>query len=146
MPVAGTGLPDPIMWHEVVRTHPHEPHTNEWGEQTMRIRDPFSYSARWDSVGLDCAYCVHFAGPSSWPDTDRTSRCRLHAIPLDIGLGRCGYKEDEWFCRDFSDDGRAHGTAVEEFEALKAGLQSETLYGAYGLRGYLKEIEFKRLR
>ena len=23
------------------------------------MKDPFSYSARWDSVGLDCAFCKH---------------------------------------------------------------------------------------
>lgn len=32
-------------------------------------------------------------------------------------------------CRDASDNGRAHGTAVEEFETVKADLQSDTLYG-----------------
>lgn len=57
-----TVLLDPLMWHErFARTRTNCTLTNGVNE-TRCIKDPFSYSARRDSLGLDCAYCVHVAG------------------------------------------------------------------------------------
>jgi hypothetical protein len=112
----------------------------------MMVKDPFSYSARWDTVGVDCAYCVYFAGPPTWPDIQRSSHCGLHKVSLAIELGCNGYKEGEWFCRDFNDNGRAYDKAIEELEAVKESLQTNVLYGAYGPGGCLKEIEFENLK
>lgn len=112
----------------------------------MPIQDPFSYSARWDSVGLDCAYCIHFEGPGEWPDIQAVSRCALHKIPLKIELGPNGFKEGEWFCKDFSDNGRAFGDAVKELEKVRNALQDDVLYGAYGNEGILREYSFADLR
>ena len=68
----------------------------------MTLKDTFPYTARWDSVGLDCSYCVHFIGPTSWPDKNHVSHCALHDLPLTIELGEDGFKQWEWFCRDFT--------------------------------------------
>lgn len=111
----------------------------------MPIKDPFSYSARWDSVGLDCSYCIHFVGPLTWPDRERTSHCGLHNVSLAIELAKNGYKEGEWFCKDFADNGRANKKAVEELEKTRDSLLPKILYGAYGKDGYLKEVSFEKL-
>lgn len=111
----------------------------------MPIKDPFSYSARWDSVGLDCSYCIHFIGPIAWPDIDRTSHCCLHKVSLAIELRENGFKEGEWFCKDFSDNGRANDKAVKQFEKTRDSLLPKVLYGAYGGNGFLKEVTFEKL-
>jgi hypothetical protein len=121
----------------------------------MTIRDPFSYSDRWGSVGLDCSYCVHFAGPVTWPDTQRISHCTLHKVSLLIELIDNGYKDGEWFCKDFKDDGglrthngggRINPLAQKEFDNIKDQLDPQKLYGAYGKNGNLKEYDFNDLK
>ena len=113
----------------------------------MTIRDPFSYSDRWDSVGLDCCQCVHFAGPEKWPDIQRISHCSMHKISLSVELARSGYKSGEWFCKDFKDDGKGRTSlkALQEFNAVKDQLEPLKLYGAYGENGNLKEYNFNDL-
>jgi hypothetical protein len=111
----------------------------------MPIKDTFKYDARWDSVGLDCSFCRHFRGPSEWPDTDRVSRCELHGVSLAIELAGSGYKDLEWFCRDFADTGRAFPPAVAHLEMLRDELEPRILYRFYGNDGYLVEHRMEHL-
>lgn len=111
----------------------------------MPVKDPFSYSARWDSVGLDCSYCIHFVGPTAWPDVERTSHCGLHNVSLAIELATTGFKEGEWFCKDFVDNCKANKKAIEEFEKTRDLFLPAVLYGAYGKEGFLKEVTFEKL-
>lgn len=110
----------------------------------MAIRDFFSYSDRWDSVGIDCSYCAHFVGPASWPDKERMSHCAFHKVSLAIELRESGYKEGEWFCKEFkNNDKRTNPKALQEFENIRGQLDFQKLYGAYGKEGNLKEFDFK---
>ena len=109
------------------------------------MRDTFPYEARWDSVGLDCSNCVHFRRPPSWPDVHRVSCCGLHKLSLAIELLAAGYKDGEWFCRDFRDDGSGFPKAVRHFEAERAGFAPGVLYNFYGPDGQLGETEFSAL-
>lgn len=111
----------------------------------MPIKDTFSYTDRWDSVGLDCAFCKHQANSNKWPNLKRNYRCGLHNISLSIELGENGYKEGEWFCMNFNNNGRAFSEAVEHFESIKDRLVENTLYGFYGENGFLKEVSFSQL-
>ena len=83
-----------------------------------KIKDPFSYSARWDSVGLDCSNCKYFKGPENWPDINKTIYCSKHSISLEIELGSSLYKEWEWFCKDFTNNPEdpAFPEAISELE------------------------------
>ena len=111
----------------------------------MTIKDPFSYSARWDSIGLDCSFCNHFQGPDTWPDLKRVTRCNLHQIPLSIELDESGYKKWEWFCKDF-DDKDAFPKAVEEFLTIKDELKQYIIYRGYDRKtGRLLEFKFEDL-
>ncbi len=93
----------------------------------MPVKDTFSYTAKWESAGIDCSSCKFFAGPAEWPDKNNKSKCTKHNIPLVIELGEDKYKEGEWFCRDYSDkDGFSN--AVEHFHRIKHQLQPRTLY------------------
>ncbi len=111
----------------------------------MATKDPFSYSGRWDSVGLDCSDCTNFIGPQQWPDEKRVSSCSLHRLSLVIQIGANGYKEGEWFCKDFRNVGSANPAAIEELESIRSSLLERTLYGAYGKDGNLKEVDFTKL-
>ncbi|HYG37201.1 MAG TPA: hypothetical protein VD908_01220 [Cytophagales bacterium] len=108
------------------------------------MKDTFSYSARWDSIGLDCSHCKNFLGPSEWPDKDKVSQCLLHNLSLKIELGENGYKRGEWFCKDF-DDLNAFPMAVKEFELIRKELQDCVLYVG-NRNGELFEIKFDRLK
>ena len=108
------------------------------------MRDPFSYSARWDSVGLDCAFCVH-QSEVDWPNVKRDYSCLLHNISLAKELGGNGFKEGEWFCSSFTNDGSAYPKSIEEFSQVKEQLSPNILYGAYGDNKKLKEIPFVEL-
>lgn len=109
------------------------------------MKDPFSYSDRCDSVGLDCSVCV-YGSDVEWPNIARDYACNLHRISLTEELGANGYKEGEWFCSAFSNNGKANVRAVEEFEAIKHALKPDVLYGAYGSNNQLKEIAFAELQ
>ena len=108
------------------------------------MKDPFSYSARWDSVGLDCSFCKH-QSKVDWPNISRDYACKLHGVSLAREIGTNGYKEGEWFCSSFANNGEANPKAVSEFESVKSKLQSKVLYGAYGNNKQLKEIPFVEL-
>ena len=114
----------------------------------MPVRDTFLYEGRWDSVGLDCSYCLHFIAPVAWPDEQRESQCGLHRLSLAIELGQDGFKSGEWFCADFAWNGdpRARAQARAEFEVTLPELKRDVLYGLYGSEGYLLEHEFEILR
>ena len=109
----------------------------------MPVKDPFSYSARWDSVGLNCSDCNHFSGPDKWPDVEKLSKCQLHKISLAIELRPEGYMNFEWFCKQF-DNKSAFPKAVEELASIVNILQDEILYRAYG-NGNLIEYKFSEL-
>ena len=108
------------------------------------MKDPFSYSARWDSVGLDCAFCIH-EKQVEWPDTKRDYSCLLHGVSLVATLAKNGFKEGEWFCSAFESNGKTNERAIIELEAIKHELAPDILYGAYGKDGNLKEIPFSDL-
>lgn len=99
------------------------------------MKDPFSYSARWDSIGLDCSNCNNFIGPEKWPDINKESRCRFHKVSLKIELNKSGYKEGEWFCKNFGNK-NASPKAVEEFESAKIKFKDKILY-----RGHINNAE-----
>jgi hypothetical protein len=111
----------------------------------VTIKDPFSYSDRWDSVGLDCGCCVHQANGEHWPNTQRDYKCGLHNVSLRIELRESGYKEGEWFCKDFENNGNAHPKGVKELESIKPLLQVGVLYGCYAQNHFLKEVPFEKL-
>ena len=106
--------------------------------------DPFSYSARWDSVGLDCSNCNH-QNTVEWPNLKRDYACELHKVSLSIEVAENGYKEGEWFCLSFFDNGTSNSKSIKEFQTIKQHLDSTVLYGAYGKNKQLKEIDFLEL-
>lgn len=116
----------------------------------MPIKDTFAYSARWDSVGLDCSFCMHFEGPSQWPDKQQISKCHFHNVSLVIELRESGYKDCEWFCKRYENntqaDKRANPSALKELERIKPQLQENILYRLYGEDGFLKEYPFENLQ
>ncbi|ODB95260.1 hypothetical protein A3197_18080 [Candidatus Thiodiazotropha endoloripes] len=108
------------------------------------MRDPFSYSARWDSVGLDCAFCKN-QKEVEWPNNERNYSCLLFGISLEVTIASNGFKEGEWFCSSFESNGEANAKAINEFNSIKSHLEPNILYGAYGEDGKLKEIPFNEL-
>ena len=112
------------------------------------MKDQFSYSARWDSAGLDCSECIHFKGPEKWPDSNGVSRCSLHKVSLNIELGDNNYKEFEWFCKQFKDSGKTPTNSLREFMKMEPLLEERILYRAsydQALDAVLKEIPFSAL-
>ena len=110
----------------------------------MTIKDTFPYEARWDTVGLCCAFCLHQAN-AEWPNTKRDYRCALHNVPLAAELGPNNRMTGEWFCRDFHDNGRAYPAAITHLESIRAQLPERVLLGFYGKDGKLKQIPFEEL-
>ena len=108
------------------------------------MRDPFSYSARWDSIGLGCAFCKH-QSKTQWPNESRDYSCELHSISLAVQLAKNGFIEGEWFCSSFTNDGNADSRALIEFESIQPKMELNVLYGAYGEDKKLKEIPFDEL-
>jgi hypothetical protein len=94
----------------------------------MPVEDTFPYTARFDSVGLDCSHCKYQQIGSGFPNLKRDYCCRLHDMSLTVELQENGYKLWEWFCRDFESDGSAHLPAVEHFNRTKEELKSQILY------------------
>lgn len=111
----------------------------------MPIKDTFKYEARWDSVGLSCAFCQHQANDKEWPNVRRDYKCALHDVSLAVELKSSGYMEGEWFCRDFEDNGRSYGPSWKHFLEIRETLPQGTLFGFYGADGLLKEIPFSDL-
>ena len=111
----------------------------------MPVADPFDYSGRWGSVGLDCSNCQHFSGPARWPDAARELSCRLHNVSLAIELADSGYKEGEWFCREFANDGSALEAAQRSFGTLAASLAMGVLYRVNGPGTFLYEVPMREL-
>jgi len=70
---------------------------------------------------------VHFEGSSQWPDKQQISECRLHVISLVIELRKNGYKEWEWFCKDFAKNAQAdtgsNPSALKDLENIRPQLQ-----------------------
>ena len=111
----------------------------------MPVKNTFEYEARWDSVDLDCSFCHHFRGPSEWPDVASVSHCELHGVSLAIELAASGYKDMEWFCRDFADTGRAFPPAVAHLETMRQELEPRVLYRFHSTDGYLVEYRMEQL-
>jgi len=108
------------------------------------MKDTLSYSARWDSVGIDCAFCKH-QNDVAWPNIKRDYVCKLHKISLAVTVAKNGFKEGEWFCSKYESNGKANENALNEFSSFRDKLASNILYGAYGKDGNLKEIPFSQL-
>jgi hypothetical protein len=111
----------------------------------MPIQDTFSYSARWDSVGLDCSTCKYFSGPGSWPDSGKESKCLRHRVSLEVELGENGYKQWEWFCVDYLDNG-GFPESVRHFNEIRNTLKAGILYRLYGRDGFLSEFSIQDLK
>lgn len=106
------------------------------------MKDPFTYSARWGSIGLGCSFCKHVK-KIKWPDLNNSYSCMLHEVSLVKTLDSDGYIEGEWFCSSFSGD--AFSKSVQELDLVKKKLKTNILYGAYGKDGKLKQIPFTEL-
>ena len=100
----------------------------------MSVIDPFSYEARWDSIGLDCSTCKYFKGPEKWPDTQKELRCLKHGISLDFELGDKCYKINEWFCKYYSvNNNGCFPAALVQLETIRQTLEENIIYsGRYG--------------
>lgn len=105
----------------------------------MPIIDDFPYSGRWDSVGFDCSNCIHIKQPEKWPDVKNEYSCSFHKASLSMELNESKYKEGEWFCKDFENNGTANQKAFQHFQKIKGTLSNKVLYGFYN-KGILKEI------
>ena len=110
----------------------------------MEIKNPFSFSARWDSAGISCTFCK-YASAKGWPDVDRSFACRKHDVPLRAELDAMNYVLGEWFCKDFESDGRAHAKPLAEFEAIRHSLAAETLYRTDPDKNLLVQTPFSEL-
>jgi len=88
--------------------------------------DPFSHNGRWDSVGLDCEFCCHIISLDKWPNKEKKYQCGLYNILLSIQIQDNGYKQGEWFCSEFKDNGRTNPQSLKEFEQEK--FESKKLY------------------
>lgn len=93
---------------------------------TGKRNDPFSHSARWDSVGIDCNSCIHINSNGNWPNKDKIYSCNLHEISLALQIQENGFKNGEWFCSDFKDNGNSNLKSVEEFS--NENFENKTLY------------------
>jgi hypothetical protein len=110
----------------------------------MPVKDTFSYNARWDSVGLDCSTCLYFIGPDHWPDKERTIKCGKHQVSLAIELGKNLFKEFEWFCKEYDDNG-GFEPAVKHFKEIKDKLEYGIIYRLYGKDVFLIETKISEL-
>jgi hypothetical protein len=60
-------------------------------------------------------------------------------VSLAFQLNAEGFKEGEWFCREFVDTGRSWDVAVEELGKVRGSLDPAKIYGASYGAGVLKE-------
>ena len=109
------------------------------------MNDTFPHLGRWDTVGLDCSVCVHFSGPATWPDSARTSHCRHHGVSLEVELAENGYKEGEWFCSEYLDNGATVAAAAKHLAHVRPNLSPLILYCFVKLGGPLKEVSIRSL-
>jgi hypothetical protein len=74
----------------------------------------------------------------------------MHGISLAVELRDNGYKNWEWFCKEFEDTSdvakRAYPPAVEHFKSIRTQLRERILYRLYGDDGSLVEYPFDRLK
>jgi len=91
-----------------------------------KVKDPFSYGARWDSAGINCVYCV-YCKSVGMPPIELS--CTFHNVSLGLELGKSGGINGEWFCKAFTDNG-AFPKAVEELSLIKNQLEENILYEA----------------
>ena len=111
----------------------------------MAIIDTFSYDGQWDRVGLDCLNCIHFRGPEEWPDKALISSCNLHKRSLSIQLDENGFKNREWFCKEFKLQNGAKESAVAHFNEIRLSLPTGVLLGLHTGTGVLQEVPFESL-
>lgn len=110
------------------------------------VKDIFSYSAKHDSSGLDCINCIYFIGPLEWPDIKKISSCSFHKIPLKIELLSSGYKDGEWFCKQYTDNGKTNKKSLIEFSKIYKELGENILYKAtYREFDYFLEYPFQSI-
>ena len=70
----------------------------------------------------------------------------LHLRSLAIELGSNGYKDGEWFCKQYDDNGKTPIKSMADFNAIKPDLQDGILYCAsHGRSDYLKEVSLTKL-
>lgn len=60
-------------------------------------------------------------------------------------LGADNYKQWEWFCRDFADNGEAYRASVRHLDSIRAELAAGVLYRLYDPDGNLLEYPMESL-
>ncbi len=110
----------------------------------MPIKDIFTYDGRWDSVGLDCSKCKNERKVEKWPVKNGEYYCNFHHKSLDAEINLEGYKEGEWFCKNFETDGSINKEVMGKFNNIKNKLEEKKLYGLYGDNGFLKEVDLNK--
>jgi len=109
----------------------------------MAIRNEFTFSARWQTCGVDCSFCKHFRGPESWPDLEGRANCTFHQVGLSFRLNSRGYISGEAFCKNFSNAGDAFNEGVATFDKIQASLEENVLYLAEQDKEYLEEVKLR---
>jgi hypothetical protein len=109
----------------------------------MPIKDEFLYDDRWGSVGLDCSKCKYEKKVKKWPIDSGVYYCNFHHKSLDVEINLKGYKEGEWFCKNFENNGNIKKEVMDKFDGIKNNLEEKILYGFYGEDGFLKEVNLE---
>ena len=109
------------------------------------LKDSFDRNGRWDSVGLDCSNCLFLKAPAKWPDVKKEVFCNFHKLPLTVELGNDNYKQGEWFCKSFKDNGKSLKSAVKHFDEMKNLLSDGVLYRFEKKGEDFKEINLSQL-
>ena len=111
-----------------------------------KVKDSFSYSARWDSIGLSCCFCKYYDFTiDTLTNNLKSIRCNLHNISLDIELTEDGFLEGEWLCKNYEDIGKSFPDGVKEFSSIKDELEEKVLYKACA-KEYLEAVSFNELK
>lgn len=82
---------------------------------------------------------------SKWTGITKRYRCRFHNLSLAVELNEKGFKEGEWFCKQFENNGRVNKSAFDKFNKMKEIFEEGILYGFYGEDGNLKETPFENM-
>lgn len=95
----------------------------------MAIEDPFTYQGRFDSMEIDCSFCVSYVGPKEWPDVNWVSRCKLFNISLHFQLQEDGYRRGAWFCKNYAEKNTI-GSPIPlgELDSIREKLDDSTIY------------------